>query len=426
MAKELRILAGIFMTVVIGGLLMSTNASAASDYPVDEYPFHQNPDELVVTRSDHVVNTLPCERIALDVEGRTTPHIGASVGRTSDGTLYAAISGGPTALFASTDDGRTWTRSDVDVPEDGGIGVFTVLADDSFLGVAGGAAKPISFYRSADRGQSWEKISELPLEPFEGMYPDGNLLQLRDGTILFPVNWRVNAPEGGNVLGQGLFVQYVTRSTDGGRTWQNGPDPAFWRRLIEAKLTVVGVSKEAQNPGPGGSFPGCFETGIEELPDGTILAALRYSGAPEPWHSPEIVAAWRGGEPDIWGRMFKNVLLSDSPDGGHTWQNLRPVVDAEGQTLLPHYDTSAVLVQVPDGRLVMAIVRRRADPQQLVAKVSEDGGQTWLPEEYRLAAGFGYPDTLALKDGTIITVTGKSREGGPLGAEVIRWRLPER
>jgi hypothetical protein len=70
---------------------------------------------------------------------------------------------------------------------------------------------------------------------------------------------------------------------------------------------------------------------------------------------------------------------------------------------------------------------------QLIGKVSEDGGRTWLPEEYRVMAGFGYPSSLALPDGTIITVSGKTvpKEGvriseRPRGAEVIRWRLQER
>jgi hypothetical protein len=308
-----------------------------------------------------------------------------------------------------------------------------VLADDSFLGVGNGGNHPIRFYRSDDRGVTWKKVLEIPVEPFDEVYPDGNLLQLRNRDILFPVNWRVKAPKGGNILRQGLFVQYVIRSTDDGRSWHNLPDPVLWGTLKKAQLTITGVEEQARYPGPGGTFPGCWETGLEQMSDGKILAALRYSGAPEPWHTPEVVKAWRGGEPDIHGRMFKNVLLGESPDGGHTWQNLRPVVDAEGQTLLPRYDTSAVLEQVPDGRLVMVTVRRGPRGQcQLVGVVSENGGRTWLQEEYRVMAGFGYPSSLALSDGTILTVSGKTvpKEGvrlseRPRAAEIVRWRLLE-
>jgi len=373
-----------------------------------------------------VVDTLPCERVALDSGGRwTTWHIGAAVARTSDGNLYAVLGGDPTVALVSTDGGRTWTDWNVELPR-GLAGALTALADDSLLGAA-----ERTFYRSTDRGQSWEQTSELPLGPFDSVFVGGNLLGLRDGAILVPVEYRVSEAEGTNVLTQGLYAVYGIRSTDGGRTWQNGPDMGFWRTVKEARLNVVSIDKDGRAPGPGGIFHGCYEIGIEQLADGTILAALRYSGAPEPWHTPALVRAWRGGEPDALGRMFKNVLLGDSPDGGCTWQNLRPVVDAQGNTLLPRYDTSAELVQMPCGRLVMVIVRRGPYGQcQLIGKVSTDSGRTWLPEEYRLTAGFGYSSSVALPDGTIVTVTGKTlpKDGvrmrdRPFGAEVIRWRL---
>ena len=51
-----------------------------------EYPFHVNPDELVVTCGDRVVDRLPCERVALDSGGRwKTWHVGASLARTGAG-----------------------------------------------------------------------------------------------------------------------------------------------------------------------------------------------------------------------------------------------------------------------------------------------------------------------------------------------------
>jgi len=63
-----------------------------------------------------------------------------------------------------------------------------------------------------------------------------------------------------------------------------------------------------------------------------------------------------------------------------------------------------------------------------MARVSEDHGRTWLPDEYRLQAGFGYPGSVALADGTIITTTGRCRcdinseAAEPGGAVVIRWK----
>ncbi|MFH1566804.1 MAG: hypothetical protein ABIL09_02315 [Gemmatimonadota bacterium] len=62
---------------------------------------------------------------------------------------------------------------------------------------------------------------------------------------------------------------------------------------------------------------------------------------------------------------------------------------------------------------------------QLCARVSLDCGATWLPERYRLLFGFGYPGSLALADGTLVTAAGSclGDDGGPRRAAVVRWRL---
>ena len=73
----------------------------------------------------------------------------------------------------------------------------------------------------------------------------------------------------------------------------------------------------------------------------------------------------------------------------------------------------------------MLVHQRRFGPYQNIARVSVDGGKTWLHDEYRLTAGFGFANSLLLDDGTIVTVTGKSL-GGKHAAQVIRWRLPSK
>jgi hypothetical protein len=63
--------------------------------------------------------------------------------------------------------------------------------------------------------------------------------------------------------------------------------------------------------------------------------------------------------------------------------------------------------------------------------VSEDEGKTWGREVYRVSFGNGYPASVVLEDGTIVTVTGNSPfdsapEKGPYTAQAIRWNLPAR
>ena len=140
--------------------------------------------------------------------------------------------------------------------------------------------------------------------------------------------------------------------------------------------------------------------------------------------------------PDAHGRLFRHVVLGQSPDGGITWERLRPVLDAGGTPLMAHGECNGELLQVPDGRLVLVHQTRYAEgPErargyyrgrsQLCARVSEDGGETWLPPRYRLLFGFGYSSSLALDDGTIVTASGASLgdNGDPRRAAVIRWRL---
>jgi len=405
-----------------------------------DYPYHQNADELVVTRGDEVIKTLACERIVLDGRGRwNSGHIRGQLGMTSDGTLYAQVGGAygsywvvkecRNIIFCSTDQGRTWTSWDVDLPEDRFIGAFAVLNDDTFLAATTEPTDDrVCYYNSKDRGKTWEQISEVTCSPFKTMSLDGNILQLADGSILSPVHFSVPAAEGEH-FSQGLGVEHILRSIDGGRTWANGPPPEIWTPLIDAKLTVAPIGPDSRNPGPGGTFPGCYEVGIAKHLDGRVLAALRFSGAPWPWHT-KYIEPWGGAQPDGIGRIFRQVMFSTSADGGATWELMRPFADADGKPVIIQQETNGQLVPLPNGRLVL-VHQRRFGSHQLIARVSEDDGKTWSHNEYRLSAGFGYSGNILLADGTIVTVTGQtvasaSMEGpGDNGAQIIRWRLPE-
>lgn len=255
------------------------------------------------------------------------------------------------------------------------------------------------------------------------------LTQLRDGTLLFPVCRWQQQPEGM----PNRSPQYVFRSTDGGRTWTGGGGRDFWRKPNQAQAIVDASTPQTNWPGEGGTFPGCFETHVLELADGGLLAALRYSGHPTRWHKDKL-SAWGGKDPpDGLGRFFKQVFTADSRDGGRSWHNLRPLWDAQKKPVLIFGETHGQLVQIPDGRIVLVHDYRYPYEQaQVAAQVSDDGGQTWQPVRYRVSFRYGYPSSIALDDGTIITVTGNKPIGGgartdnlPYSVQVIRWRLAE-
>ena len=411
---------------------------AQSSDPLAKYPFYKDSTKLLITRGDEVVDTLPCQRMALDTqpEPYTSRHTHGHIGRISDGTIYAAIGNESTVLLASTDEGLTWTH----VNDDLTIGAFTVLRDDSFIAAGTDRNEQgemrIGFYRSTDRGRSFDRIAALDAAPFHNLFGDGNILELSDGTLVSPVQYMDKcdiAPEELSKMFLGALwirraAQYMIRSDDQGRTWQSGMDKHFWSALLNSNLNVFGLGPQGRNPGPGGTFPGCWETNVTQIPTGRVMAVLRYSGPQQPWHH-DIAEAWNAGEPDTHGRMFRTVVLSDSDDGGVTWQPMRPVADADGRALLQMNDTNGEVLNLPDGRLLLVFVRRDPnDAMQLMALLSGDNGHSWQPDAYRLQAGFGYPGSLVLDDGTIVTVTGRAvndNKGTPLipfDAQVIRWK----
>ena len=130
------------------------------------------------------------------------------------------------------------------------------------------------------------------------------------------------------------------------------------------------------------------------------------------------------------GRLFKHVFLGDSPDGSRTWEHLRPLSDAEGRPLLVFGECHGQLVELPDGRVVLVHDRRYPyDKGETIGRVSEDGGKAWSRYVYHLSEGSGYPASVALDDGTIVTVVGntrldaQSRPIEPWRVQSVRWRL---
>lgn len=399
--------------------------------PMTRFPHHQNPDQLVVTRDDKVVRTLPCQRIEIPGRDRfESHHIGADVGETSDGMLYAMISG---VFVTSADRGVTWQDAPVSDTPTGTFGSLLVLRNDTLIIVAGGGEQSFTFHRSSDRGATWNKISTLECDLFDLNYPDNNPIELDDGSLLMPAIFQFNEPT--KDLPQpssryGIDAQYMIRSVDGGRTWQNLPDAQFFKTAHESHFQLVGISKDTTYPGPGGSFPGCYETHLLQLPDGRVLAALRYSGYPQPWHDAYAKRWGAADEADAHGRVFRHIMLGTSPDRGSTWQDLRPVADETGHTVLLHGECTGELVRLPDGRIVL--IHQRRYPRgwsQHVAHVSADEGHTWSRDVYMVMAGFGYSGSTVLDDGTIITVNGQAfmderdRKMAPFNAQVIRWRV---
>jgi sialidase-1 len=208
---------------------------------------------------------------------------------------------------------------------------------------------------SRDNGHTWSEpnyvdTTGMPFTNLEG--PTDAPIQLPDGAVLM------------GVIAYGLnhdthdTTSVMLRSVDQGKTWKY--------------LSTIADD-------PGGKLGGFLEPGIVRTKTGRIVAGLRNHG---PDHA-------------IW--------ITYSDDDGKTWS---PVKQTD---MIGH---PADLIQLSDGRLMASygIRTEHARPEGVRACFSSDNGETWdIGTEVQLRNDFsnwdvGYPESLELPDGRVLTV----------------------
>ncbi len=214
--------------------------------------------------------------------------------------------------------------------------------------------------RSTDGGKSWS--TRIPTVVNSPHGP----IQLKDGRLLYA----------GKQLWTGEKKIGVAESKDDGLTWQ-------W----------LGEIPTRQGDDTTRSY---HELHAVEAADGTLVAQIRNHNA-----------ANKG-----------ETLQSESKDGGKTWSEPHSI----GVWGLPSH-----LLRLRDGRLLMTYGHRRK-PFGNQARLSTDNGQTW--GEAMILSGdgkggdLGYPSTVELPDGTLLSVWYESMAEPKLA--VLRqatWRL---
>ena len=194
--------------------------------------------------------------------------------------------------------------------------------------------------RSTDGGKAWS-----PRIPTVVNSPHGPI-QLKDGRQLYV----------GKQLWTGEKKVGVAESKDDGLTWQ-------WLAEIPTR------------PGDDAS-KSYHELHAVEASDGTLIAQIRNHNTTN------------AGE----------TLQTESKDGGKTWTVPHPI----GVWGLPSH-----LLRLRDGRLLMTYGHRRK-PFGNQARLSNDNGQTWgeamIISGDGIGGDLGYPSTVELSDGTLLTV----------------------
>ncbi len=344
-------------------------------------------------------------------------HGWSTVVRRANGELWLSWSGGREShvcpfgqvhAMTSRDDGKTWTFPRVlldSATDDRDSGVletakgtlivstFTSLAYEDHL------AKATGFADHTDKG--WT-TKAMPPEQI--------------------AKWKAAQARLSDEERKAELGQWIIRSTDGGKSWStriptivnspHGPIQLKSGRLLYAGKQLwtadrkIGVAESkddgltwqwlAEIPTRTGDKNAYHELHAVEAADGTLIAQIRNHNE-----------ANKG-----------ETLQTESADGGKTWSEPHTI----GVWGLPSH-----LLKLRDGRLLMTYGHRRK-PYGNQARLSSDNGKTWsdpiLLSGDGIGGDLGYPSTVELADGTLLTVWYETMKEPKLA--VLRqatWRL---
>ncbi len=278
------------------------------------------------------------------------------------GATHVGINGRLDIVFSS-DEGKTWTKPSVvmDSPVDDRNPAFGQARDGALVVACWRTAKdtfqdyktesadkPVNTWvtRSSDGGTSWTEATELDVRDIGYGSPYGKMLTLPDGTMLMNVYGFAERPPGEKIDSK-LDYSYLYRSEDNGKSWK--------------RHGTIGK--------------GFNETGLLELPDGKLVAAMRSAG----------------------GKA--NVSTTISTDGGKTWSAPNPISQA-----LAH---PADLIRLSDGRILM-VTGFRAGPFGVRGVVGDSDAHFDWANRFVLVndstnVDTGYPSSVLLNDGRVLT-----------------------
>ena len=346
-------------------------------------------------------------------------HGWSTVARCSNGELWVTWSGGREAhvcpfgqvhAMTSRDNGESWTwprvlhDSAIDDRDSGCletakgtllVTTFSSLAYEPMLSKASALAEHtdkgwVTKGMTPDQFARW-KAAHDRLNDAERKAELGEwLLRSTDGGLSWSTRIKtiVNSPHGPVQLSDGRLLYAgkqlwnedkkigVCESKDDGLSWQ-------WLADIPTRA------------GDAAAKSNYHELHAVEASDGTLVVQIRN-------HNKEN-SGW--------------TLQTDSHDGGKTWSEPRPIC----------FGMPSHLLKLRDGRLLMTYGHRRA-PFGNQARLSEDNGKTWSSEMIISGDGpggdLGYPSTVELADGTLLTIWYESMKQHPKAVlRQARWKM---
>jgi hypothetical protein len=311
--------------------------------------------------------------------------------------------------------------------------------------------------RSSDAGQTWSAPAVVVDGPLDDR--DAGVMETAAGTLLvawftslcwlhdlyrFEAGEIASLPTGEDVTAwraarerlasvdvRAELGSFVARSEDGGKTWSEKipslvSTPHGPVGLADSRLLYVG--RRGTAPGLWGR--GCSHINgevavAESLDDGrtwSMLSEVWPYAEGEIRGEPHMVEAADGRlivQIRCHGGAFdKQTAQCESDDGGRTWTQPHSI----GVDGFPSH-----LLRLQDDRLLM-VYGVRYPPYGNRARVSDDHGRTWSTELILSDDGantdLGYPSSVQLDDGTIVSVWYEKLDGNPNAVlRQARWRI---
>ena len=289
-------------------------------------------------------------------------------------------------LARSYDGGKTWTRPSTAIESSGkgftpklgwgrGRSLVVVWADER----RADKAWDVYARRSPDGGDTWEPeqlLSRFPQQTLADLAVSPEMIS--DGQDRFWAVWLG--------LRNGRSGFYLSRSSDGGRTW-TGPVAlsgqsvsVFGQRLVRSgerlllvwQDTLTGQDRIYAVTSGDGGVTWSSPTRVDHVPPDSKAAAGSAAVVLGP--DAEAFVAWHDGRN---GR--DDIFLGRSPDGGRTWgtEDTRLDMDDPG-TAVSRYPRIA---RAEDGRLAVAWEDDRAGHEGIYLRVGAAGQfPAWSPE----------------------------------------------